>query len=65
MSRKNKVINRMKQLDITHSQIAQHALLSKIIIKDWMDGKIEIPYSYVWKIYDLLNLNFDEDITTL
>lgn len=55
----------MKQLDITHSQIAQHALLSKIIIKDWMDGKIEIPYSYVWKIYDLLNLNFDEDITTL
>lgn len=60
MSRRKRVQDRMQQLHITYSQIAQHVMLSARVIKDWVEGKVNIPYTYVWKICELLNLECDD-----
>ncbi len=64
MSRKN-VLNRMKQLNISYSQIAQHVMLSSDLIKEWSYKRINIPYKYAWKIYDLLGLDMGDDLGVL
>lgn len=50
----------MQQLHISYSQIAQHIMLSARVIKEWVEGKVNIPYKYVLGICDLLNLEFDD-----
>lgn len=53
--------HRMKQLGLTHRQLAQHVMLSVNDIISWLDEQIEIPYHSAFKIYDLLSLD-PEDI---
>lgn len=60
MSRKKKVMKRMKEMNITHLQIARYVVLSLTTLISWIDGSIEIPYFKVWKICELLNLEPDD-----
>lgn len=60
MSRRKKIQERMRTLRISHSQIAQHVMLSAHVIKEWIEGRVNIPYTYVWKICDLLSLDVDD-----
>lgn len=55
-----KVLNRIHQLNISYSQIAQHVMLSSDLIREWSQNRAKIPYQYVWKIYELLGLEMDE-----
>lgn len=57
MSRKKRIQQRMQDMNISYRQIAQHIMLSVKTIMDWENGKINIPYAYVWKISDLLSLD--------
>jgi predicted transcriptional regulator len=60
MSRKKEIHERMRQLNITYSQIAKHVVLSQNDVQKWVEGYINLPYRYVWGIYDLLGLDNEE-----
>lgn len=60
MSRRKKIQQRMQDMDIHFRDIAQYIMLSVNSILLWLDEKIKIPYIYVWKISELLNIDCDD-----
>ena len=60
MSRKSVVKKRIKELGITHRQIAHYCALSISNLELWIDGKAIIPYSNLVRIAHLLDLEPDE-----
>jgi len=60
MSRRNKVLNRMHQCNISYSQIAKHVMLPVEVVREWSYNRANIPYKYVLSIYDLLGLDIDD-----
>ena len=57
MSRKNVVLQRMKDMDIQLEQIAQHIMLNKHVLSSWIVGNKELPYKTVLNIADFLTLD--------
>lgn len=57
MSRTKRIQERMKQLGITYKHIAQHIMLSEERVRGWCENNNKLPYEYVWKICDLLNMD--------
>lgn len=64
MSRKKKILQRLKQLQLTQRQLAKHAMLSVDALNLWIDAKIVIPYTSILRISDLLDLE-PEDIVEI
>ena len=62
MSRKKIMQKRMKDMNISYTDIARYVRLSSICVKKWVDGEISIPYTYVEDICDLLSIDFDDCI---
>lgn len=60
MLRKRKIHTKLKQLGISNSQLAQHAMLSTNALILWMNGKIVIPYEKILRIVQLLDLELDD-----
>lgn len=60
MSRKKIVQKKMKQLQITQQQLAQHVMLSEKQIDLWINKKKELPYEVVSKITDILDCDLLE-----
>lgn len=60
MSRIKKINDRMKQLNLTNKQIAQHVMLTENTIKSWIENNTKIPYNCMWSIFDLLNFDVDD-----
>lgn len=60
MSRRNNVRKRILQLRLSHSKIAQYAVLSVKVFELWLEGKVVLPYKNILKIADLLDLEPDE-----
>ena len=50
----------MKQLNITHSQLAQYVMQPVSMVSAWMLGEKEIPYGSLWKLCELLNIDLHE-----
>lgn len=60
MSRRKKIQNRMKQLDITQQQIAQYVMLPVSTVSAWLLGTTDIPYGSLWRLCELLNIDLHE-----
>lgn len=64
MSRKNAVLQRMKDMDIQLEQIAQHIMLNKYVLSSWIVGNKELPYKTVLGIADFLTLDPEDLLRT-
>lgn len=60
MSRRTSIQKRMKQLQISHRDVARHAMLSTTVLTLWIDAKAVIPYDKLLRIADLLDLEPDD-----
>lgn len=60
MSRKKKIMKRMKQMKLSNSQVASYAMLSVDAFILWLDAKIVIPFHSIMKISNLLDLESDD-----
>jgi transcriptional regulator with XRE-family HTH domain len=60
MSRRKKIQQRLKQLQLSQRQLAQHAMLSCTVLNLWIDAKAVIPYNKLLRISDLLDLEPDD-----
>ena len=60
MSRRKKVLQRMKELNISQLQLAQYVVLSLNDIDSWLDSKVELPYTKLFLVCDLLGFEVDD-----
>ena len=60
MSRRKKVLQRMKELNISQLQLAQYVVLSLNDIDSWLDSKVQLPYTKLFLVCDLLGFEVDD-----
>ena len=58
----NKIVKkRMKDLNITQKQIAQHIGQPEEVVGKWLEGRLIFIHKHVWGVFDLLGLD-PEDV---
>ena len=60
MSRRKTVLQRMKDLNVSQLQLAQYVVLSLNTLDLWLDSKVELPYTKLFLICDLLGFEVDD-----
>jgi transcriptional regulator with XRE-family HTH domain len=55
--RKKRILKTMKDMDISMEQLSEYVGVSPQKLSAWINGEIDIPYSYQWKACDLLNID--------
>lgn len=60
MSRRKTVLQRMKELNVSQLQLAQYVVLSLSALDSWLDSKVELPYTKLFLICDLLGFEVDD-----
>lgn len=60
MSRKIFVEGKLKDLCLTKKSIAYYIMQTENKLNSWIAGNHVFPYSIVWKIADLLNIDPDD-----
>ena len=60
MSIREKVVKRMRELEIPMSDAALYSNISMQKLEHWMKGKAEIPYKSLHNLMDLFSIESDE-----
>lgn len=59
-TRKSNVLKKMKQLQLSHKQVAAHAMLPVTVFTLWLNAKAVVPHNKLLRIADLLDLEVDD-----